>query len=548
MKALDYLILAAAIGLGGYGLYSLSHTDQAAQPSKPATPTPPANPCPDDKCPKPRPKPWDVKVPAGRQAPRHLAAWHFKYDWAAVGDYLRENPIRHPFGAKVSGPKFDDGTELACDYPGERHRKNTSSKGLGLCVFTSIHHAADWQDIPALLEMPKWMIEKGIAGGGYPQKVAQLVPRLSQERGQAPPEMIQVENYDYEILRLACDGGRMPCVTYSRSPTGRYNGSRISHMVNVVHADEKYVVVLDNNYVGYNAFEWMTKEEFRQAGGLEWAVIFTSAPPPPPPHDGTPRPQTPESPEFRPDAGPKPLIVDAPPCGKEGCRCGCKSGDNCRCVSHETKAKKPKKGQKVCPCSADCTCGCNEGEPCRCGNPAPRPAPAPAPDPDSWVTHGVIREKLVEVPRYRHGDFEVTRDDVIVALEKVPADSKKMRVTFIGDPAARARIEQDWKSDPEIAKVKDAFLYRSYDPGHWHVKGYGFGPGLTITDHTGKELHYSKEYQGAPATAETLRRLRPDYRPGGTILDPSKNFPTKTAAAVGAAALIGYFALRRRQN
>jgi hypothetical protein len=75
-------------------------------------------------------------------------------------------------------------------------------------------------------------------------------------------------------------------VTYSSSPTGRYGGSRIAHMVSLVHADDRWFAVLDNNYPGANLIEWMTPQEFQRTWtgmGGGWAVILLAPPPPPPP-------------------------------------------------------------------------------------------------------------------------------------------------------------------------------------------------------------------------------------------------------------------------
>ncbi len=124
-------------------------------------------------------------------------------------------------GAKVAGTRSPDGAEeIHCDLPGELHRKNTSSRGRGLCVFTSIHHSAVSANVPALQEFPRWLITKGIPGG-YPQKVADLIPKMCRERGLPEPEWIQVEGKDLEVLKVACKTGRLPAVTYSFSPTGR---------------------------------------------------------------------------------------------------------------------------------------------------------------------------------------------------------------------------------------------------------------------------------------------------------------------------------------
>jgi len=71
-------------------------------------------------------------------------------------------------GASVGGNKAPDGTEVHCDLPGDLHRRNTTSRGQGCCVWTSIHHAAVWQNVPAYEEAPKWIQNHGIPGGVYP--------------------------------------------------------------------------------------------------------------------------------------------------------------------------------------------------------------------------------------------------------------------------------------------------------------------------------------------------------------------------------------------
>jgi len=192
--------------------------------------------------------------------------------------------------AKVGGRVAPDGkVELQIDLPGSLHQKNIASSGLGCCVFRSIDHAARWANIPALQHFPEWMVQKHIPGGGYPQKVADLIPKIAKDRKMPEPDFVQVEGNDLEILKLATATGRMPGVTYSKSPTGRYGGQRIAHMVNIVHADDQWFVVLDNNYIGENNYEWMTPQEFLKTysgmGGRGWAVILIPNGPPPIPRN-----------------------------------------------------------------------------------------------------------------------------------------------------------------------------------------------------------------------------------------------------------------------
>lgn len=248
-KLLAMLLLAGALWY-----FFLRQDDPAPAPAPPCGPD---SPCP---LPSPAPKPPPPRRPWGP---------------------LRDAPV----GAFVGGPVAPDGVELQIDLPGPLHRRNTSSKGLGNCVFTSIHHAALWQNVPALQEFPKWLIEKGIPGGGYPSKVADLIPRIAKDRGMPVPEWIQVEGGDLEVLKLAAKTGRFPSVTYSFSPTGRYGGGRIAHMVNAsaCGAGGKYWVIQDNNFPGAEAYEWLSESEFARTYAPGWAVILLSPGPPPPP-------------------------------------------------------------------------------------------------------------------------------------------------------------------------------------------------------------------------------------------------------------------------
>ena len=187
-------------------------------------------------------------------------------------------------GASVGGNKAPDGMEIYTDLPGELHRKNTTSRGQGCCVWTSIHHASLYQNIPAYQEAPKWIQSKGIEGGAWPEQVARQLPIMARERGYStPPPFINYEGFDLDILKLATKTGRMPGVTYSRSPTGRYGGSSISHMVNMPHCSDKWIAILDNNYIGADQYEWMTPAEYMRTctdGGRFWATIFLGPPPP----------------------------------------------------------------------------------------------------------------------------------------------------------------------------------------------------------------------------------------------------------------------------
>jgi hypothetical protein len=196
--------------------------------------------------------------------------------------------------AQVGGAVAPDGkTELQADIPGDLQQRNIASRGLGCCVFRSIDHAARYQNVPALVHFPEWMVEHGVAGGGWPAKVDQLIPLIARDRGLPTPEYIQVEGPPEKVLpvlKLAGSTGRMVCVTYSRSPTGRYNGQQIAHMVNSAACGagpSSLYAILDNNYIGEQNYEWLSEHEFIRACGPRsiWAVILLAPPPPRPPRN-----------------------------------------------------------------------------------------------------------------------------------------------------------------------------------------------------------------------------------------------------------------------
>lgn len=189
-------------------------------------------------------------------------------------------------GAQIGGSRSPRGDDIHNDLPREMHIKNRGgSDGAGLCVFASIKHSALWQDVEPLSQIFEWMFTR--PGGGWPQKVDRVIEQICKEKNVAPPAYLQVQGKDLEILKLACQTGRIPAVTYAFSPTGRYGGARIAHMVSLLHADDHWFAVLDNNYPG--TIEWMTPKEFSQVftgrSSQGWAVILLAEGPPPVPEN-----------------------------------------------------------------------------------------------------------------------------------------------------------------------------------------------------------------------------------------------------------------------
>lgn len=197
------------------------------------------------------------------------------------------------FGARVGGRRAPDGTEVQVDLPGSQHLRNKGGSdsprgpgfGSGLCVFTSAEMASNWAGEEALKGFRDWMTRH--PGGGWPQKLDAMIARLCQERGKPVPDYVQVTTLDLPLIRRALAGGHMVSITYTRSPTGRYGGMRVAHMVNLVHADDKWFAVLDNNHPGESQLEWMNEAEFRSACATPscWFVVFLRQGPPPIPRN-----------------------------------------------------------------------------------------------------------------------------------------------------------------------------------------------------------------------------------------------------------------------
>jgi hypothetical protein len=184
---------------------------------------------------------------------------------------------------QTGGVLSPDGQVLVeCYLPCQLRQFNRGgTDGAGLCVFTSIAHAARYQNEPALFDFQA-LAAKG-PGGGWPEKVDRMLKQ------HAPGvKYLQHTGGDVGFLKAVLATGRMPGVTYDGHDP-HYSGS-ISHMVNLVHLDEHWACILDNNYPysrstkADNQLVWMTPAEFVQRWkgmGGGWAVVLLQAPPPP---------------------------------------------------------------------------------------------------------------------------------------------------------------------------------------------------------------------------------------------------------------------------
>lgn len=178
--------------------------------------------------------------------------------------------------AVVDGTSHE-GAELQIDLPESQHVKNFGAPKdkMGLCVFASMDMCARWHNEVKLIGV----INKLDRGGGWPEKVDQVIKQLDPDL-----KYVQYEGDDPEILDKALSSGRPACVTYGYGE--RYGMETIHHMVLLVHLDDKWAAILDNNFPG--TYEWMPRKEFLARwnhGGEGWAYVMLSPTPPPPPHN-----------------------------------------------------------------------------------------------------------------------------------------------------------------------------------------------------------------------------------------------------------------------
>jgi hypothetical protein len=179
------------------------------------------------------------------------------------------------FAKFVANGREHSGQQIAVDLPDTQHMRNTTGRGLGLCVFTALEMAARYQNVEEVDGYQEWMTHR--LGGGHPAKVDSTLTQFCGEKGKTVPQYIQHTGKDLSFLRLALATGRYPSVTYSGQDGVHYRFS-IAHMVNLVHLSDEWACIQDNNFPG--EYLWMTPQEFADRWD-GWAVVFCGPPPSP---------------------------------------------------------------------------------------------------------------------------------------------------------------------------------------------------------------------------------------------------------------------------
>lgn len=181
------------------------------------------------------------------------------------------------------------GEEPWVDFPENEWIKNIGSKldGAGMCVFSSLEMMFLWHGMEEFRGFRNWCAEH-YKGGGYPDKVNQLLEAYCKAKNIQKPLIIQYVGDNSDFLEKALGNGWMPCCTLSHSK--RYGPAPISHMVNCVQLTPKTGAIMDNNFKDY---EWWTSKEacltamkYRDPNNgrqVYWGVVVVAPGPPPPP-------------------------------------------------------------------------------------------------------------------------------------------------------------------------------------------------------------------------------------------------------------------------
>jgi hypothetical protein len=210
-------------------------------------------------------------------------------------DRPRPGPRPKSGGSWVNG-RSHESEELAVDFPTSQHMQNIASRGLGMCVMTSIEMAARWAGLEQYRGLRDWCANQE-AGGANPQKVDRQLAAYCRAKNLPAPQYLQYEGPDPgPILDLCAKTGRLACITYGQSPRyidGRNPTGQIAHMTCCPHVSGQWGVCLDNNFIGgvnrEHLFEWMPREELirrmKYPGDRAWVFVWLAPSPPPAPRN-----------------------------------------------------------------------------------------------------------------------------------------------------------------------------------------------------------------------------------------------------------------------
>jgi hypothetical protein len=481
----------------------------------------------------------------------------------------------------VQGAAFDtrpipvapDGTRAVVDLPTPQHMRNVGgTDGAGLCVPTSLQHAAYWQNLKNLDGFRKYC--EGLPGGSWPQKVDQTLKAFCSKKGVPVPAYIQHEGGDEEFLELAFKTGRTVSMTYA-GKDGFYS-TAVAHMVTGAHLDKERGAIIDNNRPG--EWVWMTRKEmldrwrglnadgspmmardrfgrqFPIGGG--WGVVFLDSPPPPyavPPKDA---------------------VLDE---GVFGQLPDCKNG---RCPIPATAE----------PVHADGWNAAGEGvwnyyqggqfkgtldstgwHPAFAGGVLSKAEALPegmtAPGEDKHLT-GVSSDKLGKAKKYEQNGKEVSKRVAFEALNTLTDDSNRWHLTVVGDTSLISRVRNDIAALP--SDLQSRVLFQGYGVSdspnfNWPITTTSLPSGVCLrtpsqarvgaeiacvvaADYTPEKLVWLLSQPGGPLPPPAPPKPMPGPDP---VPAPSPTIPTKINWEnwlIAAALLAGFWFITRQRK
>jgi hypothetical protein len=426
-----------------------------------------------------------------------------------VSVLIATSPIAAQERFFADGPE-NRGEPVTCELPTTEHLRNKAGRdGLGLCVFTSVDHAARWANESTLVGFRDYMTQQ--PGGGWPEKLDRCIRQICTERGTAIPEYVQHTGGDPEFLRLALKTGRYVSVTYNGRDGVFYRGP-IAHMVNLVHLSSQFAGIQDNNFPGQ--WLWMSPTDFldRWKGGGAWAVVLLKPGPPPIPKSTV-------------DVVPSIRQVQPVQCGTAACR-------NLPTEFFSVNPTPNTMNLEWKPDSADSGYfylyhgnrqigtwhpdGKGYRELTSDGRfSEPKSPPIPLPE-QSITNFGIDPDRIPKQDGYARNGLPISRRQAFEAIGTLSDDSDKLRLTIIGDSKLQQQVQQDLKTDAALKNWSDKLLVQAYSPEHWAVKNVGLEAGVTLQAAGGEDgkspvLFRIRQYRDANQLAVALRRVDPKY-------------------------------------
>lgn len=383
------------------------------------------------------------------------------------------------------GGPVKNGIRVATDIPLSKTIKNVGgSDGAGLCVFTSAQVAAYWQNIKELDGFRSWMERR--PGGGWPEKVDDMLRQFCAEKGVPVPEYVQHTGGDEAFIELALATRRMVCATYA----GRddfYRG-RIAHMVNFVYLDAQVGAIIDNNRP--TVVVWMTRAELLSRwrdmqGG--WAFVFLK--PSPPPYKTKPPQISVEQcangqcrlPAFPAAPTPEPLVDDFGALGTGYVWIGpLRDGSNVwyRLVKDRKIVGAWYNGEYHASVDGKDSFAASASA---CPTDAPAQTRAAEPKKTVEENFGVDMSKVHAGRFYSRNGVEVDRHAALEALAHgsgIADDRDRYHLTFVGDSAYLAKARSAFDRIP--GSLRDKFRTQYYAPGDWQVAQFDVPTGASV--------------------------------------------------------------------